>query len=178
MHLDSETTFAGFIVRCFLLSDVLQELRTYYYHRQHLIEQIAKYTHKMQKSLRLMSVSLDVAIRDITGKSGLAIIDAILSGNRDPHYLAPLVDIRMKKSKEEIADSLQGWWRDELLIELSASLDFYRLYEKALQECDKVIERSSLEFAPDSTLLESVTEKPNRSKKKVSENAPNKIKYC
>jgi hypothetical protein len=162
----------GLLSGSFLLSDVLQELRTYYYHRQHIVEQIAKYTHKMQKALRLMNVRLDVAIRDITGKSGLAIIDAILSGNRDPHYMASLVDIRMKKSKQEIADSLQGWWRDELLFELSASLDFYRLYEKALQECDKIIEKALLKFAPVNTPLESDIKKPNRSKKKSSKNAP------
>lgn len=122
----------------------------------------------MQKALRPMNVWLDVTIRDITGKSGLAIIDAILSGSRDPHYLASLVDIRMEKSKEEIADSLQGWWRDELLFELSVSLDFYRLYEQALQECDKVNEKTLLKFAPVSTLLESDLEKPNRRKKKNS----------
>lgn len=60
-----------------------------------------------------MNIRLDVAIRDITGKSGLAIIEAILAGNRDPQELASLVDIRMKKSKEEIAQSLKGWWRAE-----------------------------------------------------------------
>ena len=139
---------------------MLQELRTYYYHRQHIVEQIAK------------NVRLDVAIRDITGKSGLAITDAILSGSRDPHYLASLVDIRMKKSKEEIADSLQGWWRDELLFELSASLDFYRIYEKALQECDNVTEKALVKYAPIRSILESDIEKPNRSKKKSSKNAP------
>ena len=79
----------------------MQELRTYYYHRQHLTEQLATYTHKMQKALRLMNIRLDIAIRDITSKSGLAIINAILGGQRDPHELASLVDIRMKRSKEE-----------------------------------------------------------------------------
>lgn len=68
----------GLLSGSFLLSDTLQELRTYYYHRQHLIEQLATYTHKMQKALRLMNLRLDVAIRDITSKSGLAIVDAIL----------------------------------------------------------------------------------------------------
>ena len=76
----------GLLSGSFLLSDVVQEFRTYYYHRQHLIEQISTYTHKMQKSLRLMNIRVDVAIRDITGKSGLAIMEAILAGNRDPYY--------------------------------------------------------------------------------------------
>ena len=105
----------GLLSGSFLLSDTLQELRTYYYHRQHLIEQLATYTHKMQKALRLMNSRLDVAIGDITSKSGLAIIEAILGGQRDPHELASLVDIRMKRSKEEIAQSLPGSWRQEYL---------------------------------------------------------------
>lgn len=92
----------------FLCNDVMQELRIYYNHRQHLIEQIARYTLKMQKTLRLMNVRLDIAIRDITGKSGITIIEAILAGNRDPLHLASLVDIRTKRPMEEIAKSLQG----------------------------------------------------------------------
>ncbi|MCE6989815.1 IS110 family transposase [Dyadobacter sp. CY323] len=161
----------GLLSGSFLLSDALQELRTYYYHRQHLIEQISKYTHKMQKSLRLMNIRLDVAIRDITGKSGLAIIDAILSGSRDPQYLASLADIRMKKSKQEIADSLQGWWRDELLFELSAAREFYKLYEKALVACDSVIESALQKSAPSDSDSLPGSEMKNINKQK-SKNAP------
>lgn len=138
----------GLLSGSFLLSDILQELRTYFYHRQHIIEQISKYTQKIQKSLRLMNVRLDVAVRDIMGKSGLAIIEAILSGSHDPQYLASLVDIRVKKSKQEIADSLQGWWREELIFELRASLSFYKVYEKSLSECDQVIEIALMKYAP------------------------------
>lgn len=67
----------GLLSGSFLLSNTLQELRTYYYHRQHLIEQTAMYVNKMQKSLRLMNIRLDIAIRDIAGQSGLSIIEAI-----------------------------------------------------------------------------------------------------
>ena len=118
-----------------------------------------------------MNIRLDVAIRDITGKSGLAIIDAILSGSRDPQYLASLIDIRMKKSKEEIADSLQGWWRDELLFELRAAREFYKIYEKALSDCDNVIANALQKFAPLNSALLPETEMKNVSKKK-SKNAP------
>ena len=92
----------------------MQELRGYHDHSQHLIEQIARYALKMQKSLRLINVRLDVALRDVAGKSGLTIIEAILAGKRDPAYLATLVDLRTKKSEEEIADSLHGIWRTGL----------------------------------------------------------------
>jgi transposase len=160
----------GLLSGSFLLSDMLQELRTYYYHRQHLIEHISKYTHKMQKSLRLMNIRLDVAIRDITGKSGRAIIEAILSGSRDPQYLASLVDIRMKKSQQKIAEALPGSWREELLFELKASLNCYKFYEEALKECDQMIENSLLKHVP----LHSLSEEKGgqQRKKKSSKNAP------
>lgn len=86
----------GLLSGSFLLRNALQELRTYYYHRQHLIEQAALYIHKMQKSLRLMNIRLDIAIRDVAGKPGLNIIEAILAGNWNPEYLASLIDIRVK----------------------------------------------------------------------------------
>ena len=138
----------GLLSGSFLLSDVLQELRTYFNHRQHLIEQIARYTLKMQKTLRLMNIRLDIAIRDITGRSGITIIEAILAGERDPSHLASLVDIRTKRSKKEIAESLQGSWRGELLFELKACLNFYRFYNEAMAECDKVIEQLLIKYTP------------------------------
>src|SRR5882724_3798065 len=82
----------GLLSSSFLLSDYLQTLRTYYAHREHLVEQTAMYINKMQKALRLMNIRLDVAIRDITGKSGRAIVDAILAGHRDPDHLAQKAD--------------------------------------------------------------------------------------
>ncbi|MBC3539035.1 IS110 family transposase [Rufibacter sediminis] len=162
----------GLLSGSFLLSDTLQELRTYYYHRQHLVEQISRYTHKMQKALRLMNIRLDVAIRDITGKSGLAIIEAILAGNRDPQHLASLVDVRMKKSKQQIAEALHGSWREELLFELKACLHFYRLYEEALRECDQAIESALMKHAPQVSISEPEEKALRQSKKKSSKNAP------
>lgn len=139
----------GLLSGSFLLSDKLQTLRTYYNHRQHIIEQAASYVNKMQKCLRLMNIRLDVAIRDVAGKSGRNIIEAILAGNRDPNFLASLVDIRVKKSKQEIAESLHGSWREELLFELAASLNFYKFYEKALAECDLAIEDVLIKNIPE-----------------------------
>lgn len=162
----------GLLAGSFLLSDRLQEFRVYYYHRQHLIEQLATYTHKMQKALRLMNLRLDVAIRDITGKSGLSIIEAILAGQRDPHELASLVDIRMKRSKDEIAQSLQGCWRPELLFELKAALGFYRQYQAALLACDEVIETALLRCVPVEPEVQPPPTSPSVDKKKLSKNAP------
>lgn len=98
----------GLLSGSLLLSDTFQQLRTYYYHRLHLVEQSARYSNKMQKALRLMNIRLDVVLNDITGQSGMAVIEAILSGQREPEHLISLVSIRVKKSRQEIADALQG----------------------------------------------------------------------
>ena len=131
----------GLLSGSFLLSDYLQTLRTYYAHRQYLIRQSSKYINKMQKSLRLMNVRLDIAINDITGQSGRAILDAILAGERDPVKLASLTNNLVKKSKEEIALALHGHWREDLLFELKSCLSLYDTYEQSIKECDKEMER-------------------------------------
>ena len=63
-----------------------------------------------------MNLKLDNAFSDILGKSGQAIINAILDGERDPRKLAELADWRCKKSKEEIAASLQATWDEDHLL--------------------------------------------------------------
>ncbi|MBA3817239.1 MAG: IS110 family transposase [Parachlamydiaceae bacterium] len=144
----------GLLTASFILSDYLQHLRTYYDHRSHLIEQTTKYINKMQKALRLMNVRLDVAISDITGKSGRLMLDAILEGKRDPKFLASLADGRIKKSKEEIEASLQGQWRDDLLFELRSCLKFYDNYLREINDCDQKIEQLLHQYIPSRESLE------------------------
>lgn len=162
----------GLLSGSFLLSDQLQELKTYYNHRQHLVEQLARYTLKMQKVLRLMNIRLDVAIRDITGKSGMTIIKAILSGNRDAESLSDLVDIRVKKSKQEIAESLRGEWREELLFELGACLKFYEFFNQALLESDRVIEKTLVKYTPSLPISKEQEKILNGYNRKKTKNAP------
>jgi hypothetical protein len=117
-----------------------------------------------------MNIRLDVVIRDVVGKSGRNIIEAILAGNRDPNFLASLIDIRIKKSKQVIAESLYGTWREELLFELAASFNFYKFYEKALTDCDQAIEQVLIKYIPQN---KAVTEQEAQSiKKKNRKHAP------
>ena len=162
----------GLLSGSFLLSDTIQELRTYYHHRLHLIEQASMYVHKMQKALRLMNIRLDIVIRDVVGKSGLTIVEAILAGNRHPEHLSSLVDVRVKKSQKEIADALQGEWQEELLFELKASLNFYKIYEQSLLECDKQIEDKLISYIPQNVLAPQEEKMLKENSKKSRKHAP------
>ena len=66
-----------------------------------------------QKALTQMNVKLQHVISEITGKTGMAIIGAIVSGERDPRKLAQLRDPRTRADQSTIAKSLQGHWREE-----------------------------------------------------------------
>lgn len=78
----------------------------------------------------------------------MAIIEAILSAEKNPHQLAELVSYRVRKSKEEIASSLHGQWRTDIIFELKSCLSLYKTYESAIIECDKEIETALLANVP------------------------------
>jgi hypothetical protein len=76
-------------------------------------------------------------ISDISGASGQAIITAVLQGERNPHKLADLADYRVKASREEVARSLEGNWRADVLFELQQAVDSYHFAHRQMQECDE-----------------------------------------
>src|SRR6266700_62806 len=80
-------------------------------------------------------------ISDITGVTGLAIVDAIVAGERDPLELAKLRDPRIKASEETIIKSLVGNWRPEHLFTLKQSRQMYRHYQDQIAACDEEIEK-------------------------------------
>ena len=95
----------------------------------------------MQKALQQMNLRLHHVVSDITGLTGLRIIDAVLSGQRDPEQLVKLRDKRVYKSTpRQMQAALAGDYRAEHLFVLSQSLQAYRFYQARIEECDREIE--------------------------------------
>src|SRR5690606_27300896 len=90
---------------------------------------------RMQKALDQMNVQLHHAVSDITGETGLAILDAIVQGERDPAALARHRNYRCKKSEADIATALHGDWKREHLFTLRQSLEAWRYHQKLVAEC-------------------------------------------
>jgi len=116
-------------------------LRALSRHRSNLVEAAAVHVQHMQKALTQMNLQIHHVLSDITGKSGLAIVDAILSGKRDPEQLARLADGRNRAERETVIKSLVGNYRSEHLFTLRQSLEAYRHYQKMLVDCDREIEQ-------------------------------------
>ena len=110
-------------------------------HRESLIQAAAAHVQRMQKALDQMNLQLHHVISDITGLTGLAIIDAILAGERDPATLAALRNRRIHASVETVTKSLVGDYRPEHVFTLRQSLGAYRYYQQLVAECDVEIER-------------------------------------
>ena len=130
----------GLLEGSFIPDLFTEKLRQFCRHRQSLLVNASDYIKKIQQSLRRTNIRLDVAIRDVTGKSGQKIINAILQGERDPKNLAALANYRVKKTKEEIAEALTGDWREEYLFELKQCYEIYCFLHAQVNECDKKIE--------------------------------------
>lgn len=105
-------------------------------HRDALVRSGCEHLLRMQKALDQMNVLLHRAVSDITGVTGLAILDAILQGERNPEVLARHRDGRCKKSEAEIAAALRGDWRSEHLFTLRQSLEAWRYHQTLIAECE------------------------------------------
>jgi hypothetical protein len=102
----------------------------------------------MQKSLTQMNLQIHHVISEITGVTGLAIVDAIIAGQRDPAVLAQLRDHRIRATEEVVQKSLVGNWREEHLFTLRQSRQIYQQYQDAITACDEEIEKLVMAFAP------------------------------
>jgi hypothetical protein len=101
----------------------------------------------MQKALTQMNIQLANVISDLSGRTGQAIVRAILEGERDPMKLAELSDCRIRASKEEVAKSLEGNWRPELLFVLKQQLEMHDIFLRRIAECDQELQRHLSTFA-------------------------------
>ena len=117
-------------------------------HRNDLVEMASQHVQHMQKALTQMNVQFQHVISDITGLTGLAILDAIVAGERDPAVLAKLRDPRIKASEETIRKSLEGNWRAEHVLVLKQRLSLYRSYRDQINDCDQEIEKLLAAFNP------------------------------
>jgi len=124
----------------------IRELRTYMRLRDNLVVEGTQAIHHMQKALFEMNVQLSNVISDITGESGLRIIEAILAGERNPEQLAALCSTRIKASRQTVAKSLHGNWDEALLFCLKTALETYRFSKNQIQDCDHCIERQLATF--------------------------------
>jgi len=110
-------------------------------HRESLVQAASACIQMMQKALTQMNLQLHNVISDITGASGMRILQAILKGERDPVYLETLCDKGIQAKAEVIRKSLEGNYRAELLFILGQNVTSYENLQGLIGDCEKEVGR-------------------------------------
>lgn len=131
----------GLLRGSFRPDDEICAIRSLWRHRENLIQLATVHIQHMQKALDQMNLQIHHVISELAGTTGLAIMDAILAGERDPRKLAKLRDRRIKATEETIVKSLTGDYREEHLFVLGQSLQGYRMYQEMIQQVDVEVKR-------------------------------------
>jgi transposase len=131
----------GLLSNSFQLRGEMEKVRTIWRLRDRHVKEAGRAVQHMQKALTKMNIQLANVISDISGVSGQAIIGAILAGERDPYKLADLKHERVRASREEVARSLEGSWREDVLLELRQAVGAYRFAQQQMRECDETLEK-------------------------------------
>jgi transposase len=164
----------GLLPHSFQLKGEMEKVRTIWRLRDRHVKEAGRAVQHRQKALTKMNVPLANVLSDISGVSGQAILGAILRGERDPYQLADLRHERVRASREEIARSLEGNWREDVLFELQQAVEQYQFAHRQMQACDQHLEKY-LRTLPSRTKLLNQTAPSDRKPARVRKpkgNAP------
>ena len=131
----------GLFSNSFRPEESIRAMRTIMRRRESLVASASQCVQHMQKALTEMNVQLANVISDISGETGLRIIDAILEGERDPKTLALMKNGRIQASVKVLARALHGHWKDEQLFVLGQARHAYIHHQDQIEQCALQIEK-------------------------------------
>jgi len=154
----------------------IRRLQDYLRLRVDHISMAGSHVQHMQQALERMNIKLHDVISSLTGASGLAVIRAILDGQRDPQRLLPLCDVQIRRAKaERVTESLRGTWADEHLFALRQALQSWDHYQGQIAEVDRQVQALLFVMCSDPTASEPATPAQctsRRPRKRPGVNAP------
>jgi transposase len=131
----------GLLKAGFVPPEHIRRLQDYLRLRADHITMAGSHEQHMQKALERMNLKIHDVLSDLTGMSGLAMIEAILGGERDPAALLALCDPQIQKKKaERLRAALEGRWKTEHLFALRQAYELWQGYQQKIAECDRALE--------------------------------------
>jgi transposase len=162
----------GLLQASFRPAEQMVALRDLVRHRDMLIRYRAAHIQHIQKALQQMNLKLTNVVSDVTGVTGLAILKAILAGERDPQHLAQYRQPECKHSEADIAKALAGNYREEHLFALKQAVELFEFYSQQMRACDEEIEAKYQTFKPQIDLEQSPPPPPRQGRRKPKGNEP------
>jgi transposase len=162
----------GLLNRCFVAEADVKELRSYQRLREDHIRSASMHVNHMQKALTEMNIRLKEVLNQIHGVSGLAMIEAILRGERNKETLLKLCHSSViKNKKEEILKSLNGRYTQSGLFALQQAYDGYNFYQRQILQCDQKIDEIIKKMGKEDKTDKN--QNPKKARKAIRHNKPN-----
>lgn len=158
----------GLLNRCFVAEGLIKEQRSYQRIREDHIRSMSMHINHMQKALIEMNIRLPEVLNQIQGASGIAMIEAILKGERDPHVLLSLCHSSLiEKKSNEILKALEGFYSNGGIFALGQAYAGFRFYKEQIAACDRKIQETFERENPE------IKDFPKKSKRKpIRHNKP------
>ncbi len=138
----------GLLKPGFVPPEHIRRLQDYLRLRADHIGMAGSHEQHMQKALERMNLKIHDVISDLTGVSGLKLVEAILQGEREPAVLLGLCAPQIQKKKAgRLRAALEGTWKAEHLFALRQAHELWQFYQQKIAECDQQIEAVLKELA-------------------------------
>lgn len=146
----------GLIRSSFVPELSIQELRDLTRTRKQLVRERAQHVQRIQKVLQDANIKISSAVTDIMGKSGRAILEALIAGETDPDVLASLASSRIKAGRSKLVEALRGRVRDHHRFLLKLHYDQVGNVEAAIAEIDTTLGERTEPFRDKVELLTTI----------------------
>lgn len=146
----------GLVRPSFVPPQPIQQLRDLTRTRKQFVEEKSRHVQRVQKVLERANIKLSSVLTDIMGRSGRAVLDALIDGESDPEQLLALVDLRVKASREQVRDALEGLLTEHLRGLLRLHMQQIGQLEAALATLDQEVERQLEPFRVQLELLKTI----------------------
>lgn len=129
------------MINCgFIPPAAIRELRDYTRLRQDHIQMARPHVLHMQKALDQMNLKIHEVLSELTGASGLRLVEALVAGQREPEVLLGLCDGQVLKHKRpQMLAALQGRWKESQLFALRQAHENWQHYQQQIAACDQRI---------------------------------------
>ena len=129
----------GLIRSSFVPPAAIQELRDLTRTRKQLVREISQHSLRIQKVLEDANLKLGSVLSDVLGRSGRAMLEAIVAGESDPHRLADLALGNARKKTAELREALRGRITAHHRTMLKLHLDVIKALERTLADLDTAV---------------------------------------
>jgi transposase len=139
----------GLLRSSFVPPRPLRELRDLTRHRAQLTDEHTRIANRIHKTLEDANIKLGTVATDILGKSGRAMLRALLAGQRDPKQLAELAEGRLRGKIPALQQALQGHFTEHHRFLIESLLGHLEYLEQQIDRCSGRVEEALRPFVSD-----------------------------